>query len=74
MRNGLQQVLEASGRFEVVGQPGDEEKAVGTAGEMKPKVIIMDVITPRKNGIDACREIMELPPDTRVMMLTASTE
>ena len=29
---------------------------------------------PGKDGIDACREIMELLPDTRVMMLTASTE
>ena len=34
----------------------------------------MDVIMPGKDGIDACREIMELLPDTRVMMLTASTE
>ena len=33
----------------------------------------MDVIMPRKDGIDACREIMELLPDTRVMMLTASS-
>ena len=34
----------------------------------------MDVIMPNKDGIDACREIMELLPDTRVLMLTASTE
>jgi DNA-binding NarL/FixJ family response regulator len=34
----------------------------------------MDVMMPRKDGIDACREIMELLPGTRVMMLTASTE
>ena len=34
----------------------------------------MDVIMPNKDGIDACREIMELLPDTRVMMLTASSE
>ena len=34
----------------------------------------MDVIMPGKDGIDACREIMELLPDTRVMMLTASSE
>ena len=34
----------------------------------------MDVIMPGKDGIDACREIMEFLPDTRVLMLTASTE
>ena len=74
MRSGLRDVLEASGRFEVVGQAGDGEEAVRTAPELNPQVIVMDVIMPNKNGIDACREIMELLPDTRVMMLTASTE
>ncbi len=34
----------------------------------------MDVIMPRKNGIEACQEIMELLPDTRVIVLTAATE
>ena len=74
MRNGLRDTLEASGRFEVVGQAGDGEEAVRTVEELKPEVIIMDVIMPNKDGIDACREIMELLPDTRVMMLTASSE
>ena len=74
MRNGLRDTLEASGRFEVVGLAGDGEEAVRTVEEMKPEVIVMDVLMPGKDGIDACREIMELLPDTRVMMLTASTE
>ncbi|CAI8045215.1 Uncharacterized transcriptional regulatory protein YxjL [Geodia barretti] len=34
----------------------------------------MDVMMPLKNGIDACREITEMLPDTRVLILTASTE
>ena len=34
----------------------------------------MDVIMPNKDGVDACRDIMELLPETRVLMLTASTE
>ena len=74
MRNGLRDVLEASGRIEVVGLAGDGEEAVRTVEELKPQVIVMDVIMPGKDGIDACREIMELLPDTRVMMLTASSE
>ena len=74
MRNGLRDTLEASGRFEVVGQAEDGEEAVRTVEGIDPQVIVMDVIMPNKDGIDACREIMELLPDTRVMMLTASTE
>ena len=74
VRSGLRDTLEASGRFRVVGLAGDGEEAVRTVEELKPEVIVMDVMMPGKDGIDACREIMELLPDTRVMMLTASSE
>ena len=74
MRDGLRDALGASGRFEIVGLAGDGEEAVKLAGEVQPNVIVMDVIMPHKNGIDACREIMEIHPDVRVLMLTASTE
>ena len=40
---------------------------------LAPEVIVMDVMLPHKDGVDACREIMQLRPDTRVLMLTAST-
>ena len=72
--NGLRDVLEDSGRFDVVGQAGDGDEAVKTAEELQPEVIVMDVMMPRMDGVDACREIMELLPDTRVLMLTASSE
>ena len=74
MRNGLRDTLEASGRFEVVGEAKDGEEAVRTVEGIDPQVIVMDVIMPNKDGIDACREIMELLPGTRVLMLTASDE
>ena len=74
MRNGLRDTLEASGRFEVVGQAEDGDEALRTVEGLQPQVIVMDVIMPNKDGIDACREIMELLPDTRVLMLTASSE
>ena len=74
MRSGLRDTLEASGRFKVVGEAGDGEEAVRTVEELNPEVIVMDVIMPNKDGIDACREIMERQPDMRIMILTASTE
>ena len=74
MRNGLRDALNASGHFEVVGLAEDGEEAVKTVEGLRPQVIVMDVIMPNKDGIDACREIMELLPDTRVLMLTASSE
>ena len=74
MRNGLRDALEGSGRFVVVGEAEDGEEAVRIVEGLRPQVIVMDVIMPRKDGIDACREIMELVRGTRVIMLTASSE
>ena len=74
MRNGLRDALEGVGDFEVVGLAGDGVEAVITAQNVQPDVIVMDVMMPNKDGVDACREIMELLPDTKVLMLTASTE
>ena len=74
MRDGLRDALEASGRFEVVGLAEDGEEAVRTVEGLRPEVIVMDVMMPVKDGIEACREIMELLPGTRVLMLTASNE
>ena len=74
MRDGLREILERSGDFEVVGQAGDGAAAVRAAQSLRPDVIVMDVMMPLKNGIDACREITDMLPDTRVLILTASSE
>ena len=82
VRDGLQEVLEAAGglqevleaAFEVVGQAGDGDEAMRAALELKPQVVIMDVLIPVRDGIDACREIKTALPDTQVLILTASTE
>ena len=73
MRDGLQEMLEQSSDFQVVGQARDGFEAVDVAQNLKPDVVIMDVIMPLKNGIDACREITDTVPETRVLVLTAST-
>ena len=74
MRDGLREVLQREGDFDVVGQAGDGAAAVRIAQRLRPDVIIMDVMMPLKNGIDACREITEMLPETRVLILTASAE
>ena len=74
MRDGLREVLQRAGDFDVVGEAGDGAAAVRVAQNLSPDVIIMDVMMPIKDGIDACREITEMLPETRVLMLTASAE
>ena len=72
VREGIAEVLEQSGDFEVVGQAGDGEEAVNKARELRPDVVIMDILMPVKDGIEACRDIAAAMPETRVLMLTAS--
>ena len=74
VRVGLKQLLDQSGEFEVVGQAADGEEAIRVAADVSPDVVVMDVMMPKKDGVEACREIMESAPETRVLMLTASTE
>ena len=74
VREGLKYVLEQSGEFEVVGQAGDGEEAVRVAAEMSPDIVVMDVMMPRMDGVEACREIIESAPETRVAMLTVANE
>lgn len=74
MLDGLQKLLESSGDFEIVGQARTGDQAVSLAIEHKPDVVVMDVILTGRDGIDACREINETVPETRVLMLTAATE
>ena len=74
VRRGLREVLEDSGGFEIVGQAADGMEAVGMAMESRPDVIVMDVMMPKKDGVESCRDILDALPDTKVVMLTAASE
>ena len=74
MRDLLRDALENTGEFQVVAQAADGQEALRLVQEAAPDVIVMDVIMPVMDGIDACRQITGLLPGTRVLMLTASNE
>ena len=74
VRKGLQETLEHANDFAVVGQTGEGEEALGLAERLRPDVILMDVLMPGTNGIDACREITTAMPDAKVLMLTAFSD
>ena len=74
MRDLLRDALENTGEFQVVAQAADGQEALRLVQEAAPDVIVMDVIMPEMDGIEACRQITGLLPGTRVLMLTASNE
>jgi DNA-binding NarL/FixJ family response regulator len=71
VREGLRALLTRRDGMEVVGQAGSVEEAIATARKMQPDVIVMDVRLPDGSGIEACREIREERPETKVIMLTS---
>ena len=70
---GLQQVLDQSGEFEVLGQAADGEEVVRVIADVSPDVVVMDVMMPKKDEVESCGEIMEATPETRVVMPMGST-
>ena len=74
VRVGLSHMMEETGEFEVVGQALDGEEAVRMAADLSPELVMMDVMMPKKDGVEACREIMESAPETLVVILTVSPD
>ncbi|NPA92258.1 MAG: response regulator transcription factor [Chloroflexi bacterium] len=70
LRAGLKALLDTYDDIEVIGEAENGEEAIRQARELKPDVIVMDVMMPGMNGLTALRYILEENPDARVLMLT----
>jgi two-component system response regulator DevR len=71
VRVGLRSVLNQNQWLLVVGEAATMAEATATALKLSPDVILMDVRLPDGSGVDACREILAVSPDSRVLFLTS---
>jgi DNA-binding NarL/FixJ family response regulator len=74
VRRGFRRMLEDEEDIRVVGEASDGEEAVKLAKSLKPPVIVMDCALPGINGLQATRKILQLLPETLVLMLSMHTE
>lgn len=70
LRGLFRMVLEADGRFEIVGEAGDGEEAIAKAHELRPDVIVLDIAMPRMNGIHAIPLLHQAAPGIRILVLS----
>ena len=69
-RNGLHLLLDSLPQMKWVGEAGDGQSATMLALELQPDVILMDLVMPEMNGIDATRQILRDSPHIGILMVT----
>ncbi len=70
VRMGISAIISFEKDLEVVGSADNGIDAVRLARALKPDVIVMDLMMPKKNGVDATVEILAENPSARVLVLT----
>ena len=74
VRSGLLTMLSSEPDMEIVGMGVDGFEAVEKALALKPDVILLDLVMPRKDGVQAIIEIIEHIPEARILVLTSFGE
>lgn len=74
VRQGLRQLIDAQPDIEVVGEAADGEMAVQMVRTLKPDVVLMDLLMPGMDGVEATTQITALNLGVRVLALTSSLE
>jgi len=74
VRKGIMALLATEKNLQVVGEAGNGEEAILQAKALDPDVILMDLVMPEMDGIQAIQKIKAWKPDTRILVLTSFVE
>ena len=74
VRSGIEVVLGMFDDIELVGQAGDGDEAVRLCDDLRPDVVLMDLVMPGTSGVEATRRVLASCPETRVVALTSFTD
>jgi two-component system, NarL family, response regulator NreC len=72
-RAGLRARLEAEGDLVVVGDAATAEDAIVKSRALKPDVVVLDLVLPRRSGAEAIVDIQKVSPDSRVIVVSSQT-
>ncbi|MFC3883885.1 response regulator [Bacillus songklensis] len=74
VRRGLLFFLKTQKDIEVIGEAKDGAEAVELAQKLHPDVVLMDLVMPNMDGIEATKKLKELMPSTKVLILTSFSD
>ncbi len=74
VRRGFRRILEDDPQITVIAEASDGEEAVRLAAKMRPAVIVLDCALPGMSGLEAARRILEILPNTAILMLSMHSE
>jgi two-component system, NarL family, response regulator LiaR len=74
VREGQRALIETEPGMELIGEAVDGLAAVELLKSCKPDVILMDLLMPRMNGTEAIKEIKNIIPDVKILVLTSFAE
>jgi len=71
VRRGIKALLAETDDIEVIGEADNGQEAIRLAKELEPDVILMDLLMPKMDGIEATRQVIAQQPHMRVLVLTS---
>ena len=74
VRLGLKALLSRYPHFEVVAEARDAQEAIDMLLRHEPDIVVMDIRLPGRNGIEATQDILEIRPQTKVIVLTSHAD
>lgn len=74
VRRALSLAFRTFDKLVLVGEAGNGEEAIRLCDELRPDVVLMDLVMPEMNGIEATKRIREHYPDTKIIIMTAAEE
>jgi DNA-binding NarL/FixJ family response regulator len=69
-RRQARSLLQARPQWQVVAEASDGPEAIQKAEELKPDLILLDIGLPKLNGIEAARQIRQLSPSSKIILLS----
>jgi len=74
VRYGLIRMFSESDALKVIAEASDGEETVRLCSELKPNLLVLDIAMPSMSGIEIVRQVKEMSPETRVLILTVQQQ